>query len=153
MTQFFFKPTFFCPNFFLPNIFWFLALLDLKFAYLSLTTKFTKFQMNIYQTWLNLSLQFNCLGLEWAPACIPLHVLQCCLLWQLFCQVGGKTIANLIISLNGHGSCHFNQILTAILTKSENHWKIWIQSTFCWYHWDHCDYDYHQLQLQRHHQN
>ena len=147
------------PNFFLKQYFFYLiALLDLNFAYLSLTTKLSKFQMNIHQNWLNLSLQFNCLGLEWTPACIPLHFPQMfysavLFVMAAFCQVGGKTIANLIISLNGHGSCHFNQILTAILTKSENHWKIWIQSTFCWYHWDHCDYDYHQLQLQRHHQN
>ena len=39
-----------------------------KLCYLFLTTKFSKFQMNIHQTWLNLALQSNCLSLDWTPA-------------------------------------------------------------------------------------
>ena len=37
-------------------------------CFLFLTTKLSKSQMNIHQSWLNLSWQSNCLGLDWAQA-------------------------------------------------------------------------------------
>ena len=43
-------------------------MLDLQFANLFLTKKFSQFQMNTYQAWIILSLQSNCFGLDWALA-------------------------------------------------------------------------------------
>ena len=43
-------------------------MLNIRFALLCLIKKFSQFQMNIYEAWLNVSLQFNCLGLDWALA-------------------------------------------------------------------------------------